>query len=146
MFCMASPATRAQWSGGFVISATHHENRIGSSDPFRLCLLRTVSGFASTNASISDPTTWRRRSAHATIVISGLHKHHGFAPVLLTAALILVTGYYAFQNRRMVGEMRRAREVAVMPKLAIEFAFFGPMNVNVAIKNIGPGVALDVDV
>lgn len=33
------------------------------------------------------------------------------ATELLTAVLVLVTGYYAWQNQRMVREMRRSREL-----------------------------------
>lgn len=41
------------------------------------------------------------------------------AIVLLTAALVLVTGYYAWQNHQMVQEMRRSRELSVAPKLVL---------------------------
>lgn len=65
---------------------------------------------------------------------------------MLTAALVLVTIYYALQNRRMVAEMRRARGLAILPKLALDFHRLGPTTVTLAIKNVGPGAALGVDV
>lgn len=79
-------------------------------------------------------------------IVTWLDKHQGFAIVVLTAALIAVTIYYAWQTGRTVGEMRRARQIAVLPKLAIEFHFIGPMNAALAIRNVGPGPALGVDV
>jgi hypothetical protein len=66
--------------------------------------------------------------------------------VALTAALVLVTGYYAWQNRQMVKEMRAARAVAVMPKLAITMTHIGPDLWFPTVVNAGPGAALDVDV
>lgn len=65
---------------------------------------------------------------------------------ILTAVLVVVTAYYAWQTFQMVGEMRASREVAVLPKLAIELATIGPNAVDVALMNVGPGPALDVDV
>jgi len=78
--------------------------------------------------------------------VSWLDNHEGAVTVLLTAVLIAVTAYYAIQNAHMVGEMRRARLAALMPKLAIEFQFIGPVTATVAIRNVGPGAALDIDV
>jgi hypothetical protein len=46
-------------------------------------------------------------------VISRLDRHQGAATVFLTAGLIVGTAYYAVQNRRMVREMKRARELAI---------------------------------
>lgn len=79
-------------------------------------------------------------------VIDWLDEHSGASTALLTAVLVLVTLYYAVQNRRMVAEMRRARNAAVMPKLGLEFHRLGPTAMTVAIRNVGPGAALDLDV
>lgn len=46
----------------------------------------------------------------------------------------------------MVAEMARTRELAVLPKLSIEFLRLGPTAVDVAIRNVGPGPALAIDV
>jgi hypothetical protein len=75
-----------------------------------------------------------------------LDEHQGAAAALLTAALVLVTIYYALQNRQMVIEMRRSRDLAILPKLALDFHRLGPTAVTVAIKNVGPGAALDIDI
>lgn len=75
-----------------------------------------------------------------------LDRHYGAATVLLTAALVAVTAYYAAQNRRMVREMAKTRELSVMPKLALEFHRLGPTAMTVAIKNVGLGAALQLDV
>jgi len=66
--------------------------------------------------------------------------------VVLTAALVIVTGYYAWQNRQMVQEMRASRAIAVMPRLAITMTHIGPDIWFPTIVNVGPGAALEVDV
>jgi hypothetical protein len=43
-----------------------------------------------------------------------------WAIVALTAVLVVVTGYYAWQNRQMVLEMRRARDLAIETRQAEE--------------------------
>jgi hypothetical protein len=83
---------------------------------------------------------------HLASIITALDAHQGAATVFLTAVLIVVTLYYAVQNARMVGEMQRTRKLVVMPKLAIEFHRLGPTAMSVAIKNVGPGAALGIDV
>jgi type VI protein secretion system component VasK len=45
-------------------------------------------------------------------IVSWLDNHQGFATVVLTVALMLLTVYYAYQNRRMASEMRSTREEA----------------------------------
>lgn len=68
------------------------------------------------------------------------------AIVLLTAALVLVTGYYAWQNHQMVQEMRRSRELSVAPKLVLSIFMLGPTYGLTRLVNTGQGPALDVDV
>lgn len=46
-------------------------------------------------------------------VVNWLDKHQGVASAFLTAVLVVVTIYYAVQNRRMVLEMERARTLAI---------------------------------
>jgi len=79
-------------------------------------------------------------------IIDYLDEHSGAFAAVLTAVLIAVTTYYAIQNRRMVGEMRKARNAAILPKLALEFHPLGSTAMTVVIKNVGPGAALDLDV
>lgn len=79
-------------------------------------------------------------------LIDFLDKHQGAATAILTAALVLVTVVYAWQNRRMVREMKHARDATILPKLALEFHRLGPNVVDLAIRNVGPGAALDIDV
>ena len=79
-------------------------------------------------------------------IVDYLDQHQGATAALLTAALVLITVYYALQNRRMVAEMRRARGLAILPKLALDFHRLGPTTVTLAIKNVGPGAALEVDI
>lgn len=67
------------------------------------------------------------------------------AIAILTLALVLITGYYAWQNRNMVNEMRLAREASARPHLALCFEPLGPMNVMVGLINLGPGAALSID-
>jgi hypothetical protein len=79
-------------------------------------------------------------------LINYLDDHAGAFTALLTAILIIVTAYYAVQNRRMVRELAAARELTVLPKLALEFLRLGPAAMDVLVSNVGPGPALDVDV
>ena len=72
---------------------------------------------------ISEPARIAQRASGASDTIDGvipsatvvnwLDKHQGVASAFLTAVLVVVTIYYAVQNRRMVLEMERARKLAV---------------------------------
>ena len=75
-----------------------------------------------------------------------LDRHQGASTAVLTAALVAVTVFYAWQNRKMVGEMKKARDATILPKLALDFHPLGPTVFDLAIKNVGPGAALDIDV
>ena len=79
-------------------------------------------------------------------LIDSLDRHQGASTTILTAALVLVTAVYAWQNRRMVREMKHARDATILPKLALEFHRLGPNVVDLAISNVGPGAAIDIDV
>jgi hypothetical protein len=68
------------------------------------------------------------------------------ATEVLTAVLVVITGFYAWQNYRMANEMRAARGVAVLPKLSISLGMVGPQYGFVYLTNVGPGAALDVDI
>lgn len=41
------------------------------------------------------------------------------AIAVLTLALVVITGYYAWQNRQMVDEMRLSREASARPHLGL---------------------------
>lgn len=79
-------------------------------------------------------------------VIDFLDKHPGATTALLTAVLVLITAFYAFQNWRMAVEMRRSRETAILPRLALGFYRLGRTAISTEIRNVGPGAALSVDV
>ena len=83
--------------------------------------------------------------AFATLIDS-LDRHQGASTAILTAALVLVTAVYAWQNRKMVREMKHARDATILPKLALEFHRLGPNVVDLAIRNVGPGAAIEIDV
>jgi hypothetical protein len=68
------------------------------------------------------------------------------AVLWLTAALVLITGYYAWQTRRMVSEMERARGAQLMPRLVLDMKRLGAGNALLRVTNAGPGPALNVDV
>lgn len=59
--------------------------------------------------------------------------------------LVVITGYYAFQTREMVEEMREARRAPLLPKLVLDLSFLGGIYGVVTVQNVGPGPALDVD-
>jgi hypothetical protein len=63
---------------------------------------------------------------------------------ILTGVLVVVTGYYALQTRQTVNEMRRARGVAVLPRLVASLYAKGGGIGFVKVANVGPGPALDV--
>ncbi len=67
------------------------------------------------------------------------------AIVILTGVLVFVTGYYAWQTKRTVDELRRARGVAILPRLTVSAEFPGPKFMWVVLLNGGIGPALDVD-
>jgi len=90
--------------------------------------------------------TYAAKRASRGTVLDFLDQHAGAFAALLTLVLIAVTAYYAFQNRRMVKEMERTRELSLLPRLALEFHRLGSATVTLSICNVGPGAALDVDV
>lgn len=67
------------------------------------------------------------------------------ATLLLTAALVLVTVYYAVQTQLMVREMREARRLSVRPKLTIDLDPIGPGFALVKVLNVGAGACVDAD-
>lgn len=79
-------------------------------------------------------------------LLGSLDRHQGVTTAILTTALVAVTVFYAWQNRRMVGEMKKARDAALLPKLSLNLHALGPNIFDLAIKNVGPGAALDIDV
>jgi hypothetical protein len=59
--------------------------------------------------------------------------------------LVLVTTYYAWQTRQMANEMRSARLLSLLPKLALDIKMIGPTYGDVVVRNVGPGTAIDAD-
>jgi uncharacterized membrane protein YfcA len=64
---------------------------------------------------------------------------------VLTAVLVLVTAYYAWQTRRTVIEMKRARATAVLPRVAVKVHTLAGGIGWIRVVNVGPGPALDLD-
>ncbi len=64
---------------------------------------------------------------------------------ILTAVLVAITAFYAWQTRKMVGEMWRARLLSVLPKLVIDFRHRGAGFAEIVVRNVGQGPALDAD-
>lgn len=95
--------------------------------------------------SVRGEGEYPRRDMSPATIFHALDRHSGSTSAILTAALVLVTGY-AFTNRRVVTEMKAARDAALLPKLALEFHRLGPNVVDLAIRNVGPGAALNIDV
>jgi hypothetical protein len=61
---------------------------------------------------------------------------------VLVGILVLITGYYAWQNRKMVKEMQKARKAQFLPRLKLSLAFLGPTIGIPRVTNIGPGPAI----
>lgn len=66
--------------------------------------------------------------------------------LILTAVLVLVTGYYAWQTRQTVNEMKSARATQVMPRLVPTLAKLPGAQVLLRVVNAGAGPAFNVDV
>ncbi len=62
----------------------------------------------------------------------------------LTAVLIIITAYYAWQTRRTVVEMQRTRSAAMRPHLSVGFDHLGARKAFVKVTNSGPGTAFNV--
>jgi hypothetical protein len=60
-------------------------------------------------------------------------------------ALVVVTGYYAWQTREMAKEMRRARVLSLLPKLVLDVKMVGPTFGLIVVRNVGAGPALNAD-
>jgi hypothetical protein len=63
---------------------------------------------------------------------------------ILTLVLVAVTAYYAWQTRRTVVEMRKARASAVLPRVMITIKALGAQIGWPQITNVGVGPAIDV--
>lgn len=70
----------------------------------------------------------------------------GVLLALFNAVLVVVTIYYARQTRRMVDEMREARRLSVLPKLAMNLDIRHMGVGEIAIRNVGQGAALDAEI
>jgi hypothetical protein len=64
----------------------------------------------------------------------------------LTAALVVINGVFALQMVRSVAEMKRSRELQVMPKLTPQLRPLGPAFAFLTLGNVGQGPALDVQI
>jgi hypothetical protein len=65
---------------------------------------------------------------------------------VLTAVLVAVTAYYAWQTYRMVEEMRQDRRERATPKVVLDLRSEGVGFVPPSVVNVGLGPALDLDV
>lgn len=65
---------------------------------------------------------------------------------VLTAVLVAVTAYYAWQSYRMVEEMRQDRRERATPKVVVDLRSEGAGFVPPSVVNVGLGPALDLDV
>lgn len=87
-----------------------------------------------------------RRGRLLTWLCSATVETGDWITVTLTGALVAITAYYAWQNRRMVAEMAAARALTVLPKLALRWHAAAPMITFPEVINVGSGAALDVDI
>lgn len=60
--------------------------------------------------------------------------------------LVLITGYYAWQTRRTVMEMHASRLLVMMPKIVLDLEMADPIIARIAVRNVGSGPALDLDI
>lgn len=81
----------------------------------------------------------------AFVALSYLLPANRAVPVL-TAVLVWVTGWYAWQTQQMARELRAARGVQVVPKLVPSIKRIGGGHLLPRISNAGVGPALDIGV
>lgn len=67
------------------------------------------------------------------------------AVTFATIVLVLITGYYALQNRVMAQEMRAGRLQSVLPVITLDLIPLGALNMMAGVRNVGAGAALDLD-
>lgn len=68
------------------------------------------------------------------------------ALVILTGVLAATTAVYAFFTWRMVDEMGKARRLTIRPHVTLLVRPYSPLGGHLALRSIGAGTALDVDV
>jgi hypothetical protein len=69
------------------------------------------------------------------------------AVTALTAVLVAVTAYYAWQNRRVVAEMKRATDLAIEPAIVLRPQILVPGKyVMFRAQNVGGGAAIGLQV
>lgn len=66
--------------------------------------------------------------------------------VVLTAVLVAVTAFYAWQTYRMAAEMRQDRRERATPRVVVDLRSEGAGFVPPSVVNVGLGPALDLDV
>lgn len=67
----------------------------------------------------------------------------GIANLVGFIALVLITGYYAYQNRKIVQEMRAARQYQTRPMLKLSLVQVTPTVALPRATNVGLGPAID---
>lgn len=66
--------------------------------------------------------------------------------VIVTAVLVILTGFYAFQTKKTVQVLDKAAKMEFLPRLQGHLHMTGPVNVDFRISNVGKGSASDVQV
>jgi len=66
------------------------------------------------------------------------------ATTALTIVLVLITGWYAFETRRIVRRMDQEREALTRPTLVFSLIPWTANNVKLRVENVGVGPALDI--
>jgi hypothetical protein len=69
--------------------------------------------------------------------------------VIVTIILVAVTGYYAYQTRNTVKEMKKGNEMQFLPSLVVTYytpvdTAGGIRKIRFLVHNVGKGTALDV--
>jgi len=62
-----------------------------------------------------------------------------------TIVLVCVTAYYAYQTKKTVEQMEKARRQQVLPVLKASLIFPGPAIIYLRIQNIGLGPAININ-
>ncbi|HWC30399.1 MAG TPA: hypothetical protein VG845_09990, partial [Dehalococcoidia bacterium] len=66
----------------------------------------------------------------------------GISSLIFTAALVIITGFYALQTRHMVEEMHGARGANIRPNVSLHVRHLGGGGAHVVLENTGVGPAM----
>jgi hypothetical protein len=65
---------------------------------------------------------------------------------IITAVLVGITGFYAWQTKRTVDSLEKSTKYQFLPYIKLYLGMLGPQDLDLRIKNVGKGPAKDLDI